>query len=157
MQLGIGTHLTMGTVKLRQSNNPNQKLLASVHVERHEGERSLVVSLPLRPEVGTLSINESGIFILDGSAEFFVASPLMVCDKLIREALLKRCKNMFRGRNTLVTVERPPELRCCCFDSDLRSGQPPKKQRKQVRTRKHAEPLSEPLAVPPVPPTGNIL
>ena len=155
MQLGVGTHLTLGTVKLRASKDPRQNVIAPVHVERIEaGRRSLVVSLPSRPNIGTLSI-DAGTLMITGSEEFFVDSPISVCDKLIQVALFEKFKDMFRDHNTLVTVDRPPGLRCCCLDSDLRSGQPPKKLQKQVRKRKHVEP--EPLAVPPVSPTGNIL
>jgi hypothetical protein len=156
MQLGAGTHLTLGTVKLRASKDPKVKFLASVHVERNEGENSLVVSLPLRPNVGTLSIDQSGLLILDGSDEFFVVSKLMVCFEEIQLALFKKFKDMFRNRKTLVTVDRPTELRCCCLDSDLRSGQPPTKLQNVARKRKHSEQHSEPLVVPRTGPTGNI-
>ena len=134
IQLGVETRVTLGTVWLRSVKEPQNKLLASVHSQRIQGGRWLAVVLPLLPDLGILEISKNSQFVLQGSAEYFVAGRLTVCSEPVRERILQIFKK-FKHYEALVTVASPTGLRCRCSDPDLLSGLPLKKRRKVVRQR----------------------
>jgi hypothetical protein len=152
IQLGVGNRVTLGTVCLRSVEDPQEKLLASVHVERLQGDRWLAVSLPLLPDLGILAVAINSQFKLEGSSAYFVSSNLKVCSELLRQRLFKIFKKLNQNE-TLVSVATTADLRCKCSAADLRSGVPSKRRRKAVQQRKYDVPHSIAHAVSP--PTGK--